>query len=894
MHRYIWLIPLLPLAGAAINGLLGRKLRFSERLVGAVGVGSVALAFLLGVAVVVSYGTSIWPKPYVTSDDGAFRYTWIPGGAVELTQGLSERAHVEGMRQTAELARQKWIERGAKPGDAVLVGGVEVPERKGQGALLDVEWSYQLDALSSVFILIVTGVGLCIFIFATGYMHGDPGFYRFFAYLGLFMFSMLVLVMGSNFLMMFVGWEGVGLCSYLLIGYYFDRKEAGDAARKAFITNRVGDFGFALAVFAVIATFGSTQYSSVMEQARTYPLELIGTWGIMSWIALGLFVGACGKSAQIPLYVWLPDAMAGPTPVSALIHAATMVTAGLYMLTRTNVIFQHSQAMMLVVAIVGALTAIFAATIGITQTDIKKVLAYSTVSQLGFMFLACGVGAFVIGIFHVMTHAFFKALMFLGAGSVIHGMHHEQDMRRMGGLRKYMPKTYWTFFFGWLAICGIIPFSGFWSKDEILWNAASTTYIPGGWMLWVIATIAATCTAFYMTRLMAMTFWGKPRFLEVAAGGQADEAHAHGYDEAGKPHDARSESAGDRPHHEPGEHVGVAHDADVETGVAHGHDAAHTHDAAHAHAGEHGHGAHVPHESPASMWMPLAVLALLAIVGGFVGISPAFTGGAHVGGRLNIVNWLDPVIWNPATGEFGKEHAGAVAEHAEDLRKKMEAGALIASNSPEATGEAAHVVHDAPLPARSEAEHGAVAQRYGDTGFNLAHAVEHKLGSHWLAEVFFIVVSLVAAGLGMLLGFLFYVWRPHLPGVWAARLPAFYRASFNKYWVDELYGALVTRRTMDAARGVYQIDSKGIDGAVNGTAWLTRRLSRLTGDFDRIVVDGAVNGVAGFIRILMSPLFRAAQTGLTANYALVMVLGLVAAVAMFFGKDILIAFTGGR
>jgi NADH-quinone oxidoreductase subunit L len=435
MHRYIWLVPLLPLLGAAINGLLGRRFRFSERLVGAVGVGSVALAFLISVMAVVSYGVNVWPKPYVTSEDGAFSYTWIPGGAVELTGGLSERARMEGNRLADEEAQRKARAEGVKPGETtyVLVAVPDVPERRGVGAVLDVEWSYQLDALSAIFMLVVTGVGLCIFVFATGYMHGDKGFYRFFAYLGLFMFSMLILVMGSNFMMMFVGWEGVGLCSYLLIGYYFDRKEAGDASRKAFITNRIGDFGFALAVFGVIATFGTTQYTAVFEQARTFPVEtFLGpvTWGVMSWIALGLFIGACGKSAQIPLYVWLPDAMAGPTPVSALIHAATMVTAGLYMLTRCNVIFQHSQAMMTVVAVVGALTAIFAATIGITQNDIKKVLAYSTVSQLGFMFLACGVGAFVIGIFHVMTHAFFKALMFLGAGSVIHAMHHEQDMRR--------------------------------------------------------------------------------------------------------------------------------------------------------------------------------------------------------------------------------------------------------------------------------------------------------------------------------------------------------------------------------------------------------------------------------------------------------------------------------
>ena len=397
---------------------------------------------------------------------------------------------------------------------------------------------------------------------------------------------------------MFVGWEGVGLCSYLLIGYYFDRQEAANASRKAFITNRIGDFGFALAIFGVIATFGTAQYGDVFAQARSYPLETLGHWGLLSWIALGLFIGACGKSAQLPLHVWLPDAMAGPTPVSALIHAATMVTAGLYMVTRTNVIFQHSQTMMMVVALVGAATALFAATIGITQNDIKKVLAYSTVSQLGFMFMACGVGAFAIGIFHVMTHAFFKALMFLGAGSVIHGMHHEQDMRRMGGLRKYMPYTYLTFLAGWLAICGIIPFSGFWSKDEILWNAAATRYIPVGWLVWIVGTIAATCTAFYMTRLVAMTFWGKEKFLN-------GHAHTAGHEVHNEDHDT--------PQHE----------------------------------------THIPHESPRSMWVPLAVLAVLATVGGFVGISTAFTGGKHVGGRMNIVNFLDPIIWNPTTHYFG-------------------------------------------------------------------------------------------------------------------------------------------------------------------------------------------------------------------------------------------------
>src|SRR6266498_5782025 len=435
MYKFIWLVPLLPLIGAAINGIFGRWFRFPEKLVGGIAVGSVALSFLISVAAIYSYGFSgnaQWPNPYITTQTV---FTWIPGGAVKQTLGTEQRSaealEKEVRRRIAELPPDS-----PRP-ENMLIGINE----ETKSSLLNIEWSYQLDPLSAVFMLIVTGVGLCIFLFATGYMHDDPGFYRFFAYMGLFMFSMLVLVMGSNFVLMFVGWEGVGLCSYLLIGYYFNRAEAANASRKAFITNRIGDFGFMLAVFAIIATFGSAQYTSVIPQAAAYQIETLGHWGLMSWIALGLMIGACGKSAQFPLHVWLPDAMAGPTPVSALIHAATMVTAGLYMLTRTNVIFQHSRTMMLVVAIVGAFTAIFAATIGITQNDIKRVLAYSTVSQLGFMFMACGVGAFVIGIFHVMTHAFFKALMFLGAGSVIHGMHHEQDMRRMGGLKKYMPYT---------------------------------------------------------------------------------------------------------------------------------------------------------------------------------------------------------------------------------------------------------------------------------------------------------------------------------------------------------------------------------------------------------------------------------------------------------------------
>ncbi|HSD46969.1 MAG TPA: NADH-quinone oxidoreductase subunit L [Pyrinomonadaceae bacterium] len=817
MYKYIWLVPLLPLLGAAINGLLGRKLRFSETVIGGIAVGSVALAFLISVLAVASYGFGShaqWPTPYVTSQDG-FSFNWIPGGAVSINQGTHERSLAEVQKQTAErLAAMTPEERGHA--QSAFVALDESPRY----ALLNIEWSYQLDPLSSIFMLVVTGVGLCIFIFATGYMHGETGFYRFFAYMGLFMFAMLVLVMGSNFLMMFVGWEGVGLCSYLLIGYYFDRQEAANASRKAFITNRIGDFGFALAIFGVIAVFGSAQYTEVFEQARAFPVETLGHWGVLSWIALGLFIGACGKSAQLPLHVWLPDAMAGPTPVSALIHAATMVTAGLYMVTRTNVIFQHSQTMLLVVALVGAATAIFAATIGITQNDIKKVLAYSTVSQLGFMFMACGVGAFVIGIFHVMTHAFFKALMFLGAGSVIHGMHHEQDMRRMGGLKKYMPYTYWTFLAGWLAICGIIPFSGFWSKDEILWNAASTTQIPLGWLIWLVGTIAAVCTAFYMTRLMAMTFWGRERFLEGHAGGEADEAHASAYDKGLAPHDAVHPSAGDRPRHEPGEHV---------------------------------HGAHVPHESPPSMWVPLVVLAIFATIGGFVGVGPAFnfiTGTEHPGGRMNIVNWLNPVIWDPATGDFKAAEGGH---------------------------EAAPATHEsAPV----------TAGEHGSEGFNLAHAVDNAVHNHTLTEWIFIIISLVAAGSGMLLGFLFYVWRPALPNIWAQRLRPLYQASYNKYWVDEFYGWAITRRTMDAARAVFSFDSKIVDGIVNGLATVSRGFSRLVGGVDKYFVDGLVNTIAAFVVRLMSPLFRAAQTGFTQNYALVMVLGLMIAVAAFFARDI--------
>ncbi|HYX27857.1 MAG TPA: proton-conducting transporter membrane subunit, partial [Pyrinomonadaceae bacterium] len=388
-------------------------------------------------------------------------------------------------------------------------------------------------------------------------------------------------------------------------------------------------------------------------------------------------------------------------------------------------------------------------------------------------------------------------LMFLGSGSVIHGMHHEQDMRKMGGLKKYMPITYMTFLAGWLAICGIIPFSGFWSKDEILWNAASTTAIPFGWLVWLIGTIAATCTAFYMTRLMAMTFWGKERFRE----------HAHSMEHEG--------------HAQKKEHPTPRHDV------------------------------HVPHESPKSMWVPLVVLAILATIGGFVGISTAFTGGKEVGGRMNIVTWLNPVIWNAETKSFGKLEEQKPAE--------------IPATYP-------------PLSAlgKNAAE---------PSGFVLSESVESRLGSETATEWLFIVISLVVAGFGIGLGLLFYVKSPQLADIWAARVKPLYEASYNKYWIDEFYGLAITRRTMDLARLVFGFDSKVVDGGVNGSAWLTRLTSIITGLTDKYFVDGLVNTIANFVIRLMSPIVRAAQTGLTANYALVMVIGLLVAVALYFIKS---------
>lgn len=539
-----------PLIGAFLCGFLGKKL--GEKFVSLVACGSVAVSAILSFFV---FFTKLLPMP-------------------------------EGKRQITEFFFT-WIEVGTFRAD----------------------FAYLLDPLSGTYILFITGVGLLIHIYATGYMHGDEGFYRFFAYLNLFMFMMLTLVLGDNLLLLFVGWEGVGLCSYLLIGFYIERKEAGDAAKKAFIVNRIGDFGYSIGVMVAFTTFTSVSFvdkeiggkliPSLLAQAVERPVEAVGAFGIMTAIALLLFVGACGKSAQVPLFVWLPDAMAGPTPVSALIHAATMVTAGVYLTARCSGIFTRSQTAMVMVAVIGAFTAMFAATIGIAQNDIKKILAYSTVSQLGYMFLACGVGAFTAGIFHVMTHAFFKALLFLGAGSVIHGMHEEQDITKMGGLRKYLPWTFRTMVVGWLAISGVPLLSGFFSKDEILWQVWASSSIPPalGKTLWCLAAMTALLTAVYMTRLMVLTFWGKERFKVAHDDGQLKASH---------------------------------HDD---------------------------HAIH-PHESPAVMWVPLVVLALLSIVGGYVGVSAAW------GGHNQIEHFLAPVIAQAAPVAEAAHEAATTATHA--------------------------------------------------------------------------------------------------------------------------------------------------------------------------------------------------------------------------------------
>jgi NADH-quinone oxidoreductase subunit L len=561
-----------PLAGAVINWLVGGRLK-NELFSGVVACGTIAISTIV-----------------------AFYLAFVAdGGALRIDQPILDHIWT-------------WVQ----------VGGFRA------------DFALGMDRLSGIYACFITFVGLLIHIFATGYMKGDKGFYRFFAYLNLFMFSMLTLILADNFLLMFVGWEGVGLCSYLLIGYYIKLDEARKAAKKAFVMNRIGDWGVLIGIFLIFTLTGSisfydkgvdgTQVHSALSAFAAMAQEPLA-WkaifaGGVTSVAVLLFIGATGKSAQIPLFTWLPDAMAGPTPVSALIHAATMVTAGVYMVVRCNAIYQNGPTAMLIVALIGCATAIFAATIGLAQNDIKKVLAYSTVSQLGYMFLACGVGAFVAAIFHVMTHAFFKALLFLGSGSVIHGMQHEQDMRRMGALKRYMPVTFITMMAGWLAICGILPFAGFFSKDEILYRTFATTALPQPWnyVLWSVGLLTAVLTAVYMTRLMVMTFWGNERFhLEI--GGEHDaakaEEHAFGSGAAGddETHAARADDDEE-------EHHGIPHDFK-------------------------------PHESPWTMTLPLVVLAILSTVGGLVGIPYALSSIIGAGDVNVFERTLEPIIAKP-------------------------------------------------------------------------------------------------------------------------------------------------------------------------------------------------------------------------------------------------------
>ena len=454
MMEYIWLVPAFPLLGVIINGLFGRT--YIRERAHYVAVPAAGLSFIVAL--------------------------------------LISRQVFAG--QTLDVSLYPWV----------VSGDFEVP------------FGFLVDPLSTVMMLTVTFVGLLIHIYSIGYMHDDPGYPRFFAYLNLFMFSMLMLILANNYLLMFLGWEGVGLCSYLLIGFWYEKKTATDAGNKAFIVNRVGDAGFLLGLFLIWTTFGTLQYGEVFHQAEGLHGVLTAPAGgglsVVTWITLALFIGAIGKSAQLPLYVWLPDAMEGPTPVSALIHAATMVTAGIYMVARSSPLYTLAPFSLAVVAWVGALTAIFAATIACVQNDIKRVIAYSTISQLGYMFLGVGVGAFASGIFHLYTHAAFKALLFLGAGAVIHALHHEQDIQRMGGLRPHMRVTAYTFAVGALANAGIFPFAGFWSKDEILFAA----FNGGFYVLWFLGLAGAFLTGFYMARLYFLTFEGEYR---------GDPHHAH-------------------------------------------------------------------------------------------------------------------------------------------------------------------------------------------------------------------------------------------------------------------------------------------------------------------------------------------------------------------------------
>ncbi len=659
----LWLIPLVPFAGFLVNGLIGRKL----------------------------------PKAFVSTI--ALIATLIP------------------FAQVAKI----WFQ----------LSSLTLPYLENHGTWIwtgsfHADFTLQLDQLTMVMLLIVTGVGFLIHVYSVGYMAHEEGYWRFFAYLNLFMFFMLTLVLSENFLLMFVGWEGVGLASYLLIGFYFLKDSAVKAGMKAFVVNRIGDFGFLIALFLLIAHFGTLSFGTIFSAIAQHP-EWQG--GVLTAIALFLVLGATGKSAQIPLYVWLPDAMEGPTPVSALIHAATMVTAGVYMVARTHPIFDRSPLALSTVAFIGAITCFFAATMGLVQTDIKRVLAYSTVSQLGYMFLACGVASYSAGIFHLVTHAFFKALLFLAAGSVIHSLGGEQDMRVMGGLRKKIPITFWTMTAAVFAICGFPPFAGFFSKDEILYQAFIWPH--GGKLLWFIGWVTAGLTSFYMFRLWYLTFLGESR------------AESHEMDEHGATVHARSDSK-----------------LVVEA--------------------EHGHSVH---ESPWIMLGPLVILAILATIGGFLGVPEA------MGGHNAFGSFLEPVL-----------------------------GSL-----PHVAGES--------------------------SGLELS-----------------LSVAAVAIGLlGLLVVHFMYKVKPELPGKLATQFRGLYSLLFNKYWVDEIYGAVVVTPLLLFSR--YILKALFDRGVIDGAGFAAGMTAQGFGAIVQRVQSGNIRSYAGWLAAGAAVLLIAVYFGFTSHFA---------------------------
>ncbi|MGI8467867.1 MAG: NADH-quinone oxidoreductase subunit L [Pyrinomonadaceae bacterium] len=738
-NNFLSLIIFAPLLGAVINWLFGKKMN-SELFSGAVACATIGISTVIAFMISFGIGTGQTGALFAEKPILDHLWTWIQVGNFRADFGLG------------------------------------------------------VDRLSGIYVCFVTFVGLLIHVFTIGYMHGDKGFYRFFAYLNLFMFSMLTLILADNFLLMFVGWEGVGLCSYLLIGYYIKRDEARRAAKKAFVMNRIGDWGVLMAMFLIFTLTGSLSFYdkvvdgvpvasslNILGQMAQEPFALgaIVAGGITS-IAVLLFIGATGKSAQIPLFTWLPDAMAGPTPVSALIHAATMVTAGVYMVVRCNGIFQNAPTAMFIVAIIGCATAIFAATIGLAQNDIKKVLAYSTISQLGYMFLACGVGAFIAAIFHVMTHAFFKALLFLGSGSVIHGMNHEQDMRRMGNLRKYMPITFITMMAGWLAIAGIPIWAGFFSKDEILYKTFAAPNLPAGWnyVLWSVGLLTAVLTAVYMTRLMVMTFFGSERFHQelptvenadepsraeenAFATGDAKDAkvsHGHAHNEHDSDDSAHDEHDDDEEHHE------IAPDFK-------------------------------PRESPWTMTVPLIALAILSTFGGLVGIPYAISS-IFGAGDINVFErTLEPIIVK-------------VGARREPELKNLE----VVSTERIVNGRAEPIQTENTAPV-GNAEHA-------DTGTELALAG----------------LSVILALLGIAVGWFAFIGNP------LKQLPQILQ---DKWRVDELYnGYIVDPLTRFSRKGLWQdFDLGVIDGIVNGIGHFVAAL----GNVARGVQVGFVRSYAAFI-----------------------------------------------